>query len=188
MTPSKPRPHRIAIALGDPAGIGGEVTLAALARWSTPPPVVLVGCRRWLEQSYQALRKHCRLADPAGFEILDQPLTAAITPGRSDAIAGGASFAWLSAAATLVQQGSCSALVTAPIAKASWHAAGHRYPGQTERLAELAGVQEASMLFTALAPQGDWRLNTLLATTHIPWRRCRSGSAPTWWSASWRCC
>ena len=60
------------------------------------------------------------------------------------------------------------ALVTAPIAKASWHAAGFNYPGQTERLAELAGVAEASMLFTARSPQGGWRFNTLLATTHIP--------------------
>ena len=53
-------------------------------------------------------------------------------------------------------------------AKASWHAAGFHYPGQTERLAELAGVAEASMLFTARSPHGGWRFNTLLATTHIP--------------------
>jgi len=168
MTPTKSRPERIAISLGDPAGIGAEVTLAALARWRQPPPVVLVGCRRWLEQTYQTLRQHCDLADPAAFAILDRPLGAPIQPGCRDANAGAASFAWLSAATALVQQGSCSALVTAPIAKASWHAAGHRYPGQTERLAELAGVETASMLFTALAPGGHWRLNTLLATTHIP--------------------
>jgi 4-hydroxythreonine-4-phosphate dehydrogenase len=67
-----------------------------------------------------------------------------------------------------VLSGDCRSLVTAPIAKASWHAAGHAYPGQTERLAELAGVKEAGMLFTARAPHGEWRLNTLLATTHIP--------------------
>ena len=168
MTLSKPGMERIAIAMGDPAGIGAEVTLAALARWRQPPPVVLVGCQRWLEHTYQQLRQHCKLADPADFAIHDQPLSASVSPGHSDATAGAASFAWLSAAAGLVQQGSCSALVTAPIAKASWHAAGHHYPGQTERLAELAGVEAASMLFTALAPGGQWRLNTLLATTHIP--------------------
>ena len=49
-----------------------------------------------------------------------------------------------------------------------WHAAGHDYPGQTERLAELASRPSASMLFTALSPCSGWRLNTLLATTHIP--------------------
>ena len=82
--------------------------------------------------------------------------------------AGAASFAWLTGAAELVLEGRCQALTTAPIAKQAWHAAGHAYPGQTERLAELAGVGEASMLFTARAPHGSWRLNTLLATTHIP--------------------
>jgi 4-hydroxythreonine-4-phosphate dehydrogenase len=68
----------------------------------------------------------------------------------------------------LVQQGHGRALVTAPIAKHAWHDAGHRYPGQTERLAELDGHKAASMLFTAVSPTTGWRLNTLLATTHIP--------------------
>ena len=164
---------RIAIALGDPAGIGAEVTLRALASgWTdgTAPDVVLVGCRRWLERAYLDLRSRGGgpLADPARFEILDVPLSGSVTPGRSTPAAGAASFSWLSRAADLVLAGACQALVTAPIAKASWQAAGHGYPGQTERLAELAGVDAASMLFTARAPAGNWRLSTLLATTHIP--------------------
>ena len=169
--PSKPRPRRIAIALGDPAGIGIEVTLGALADEAGVRPrgeVVLVGCRQWLNQSYRHLRGRCCLADPAQFEILDRPLPDAITPGESGAAAGAASFEWLSEATRLVLNGDCDALVTAPIAKSSWHAAGHDYPGQTERLAELAGVASASMLFTAHSAAGPWRFNTLLATTHIP--------------------
>ncbi|MCX5966230.1 MAG: 4-hydroxythreonine-4-phosphate dehydrogenase PdxA [Cyanobacteria bacterium] len=169
--PSKPRPRRIAIALGDPAGIGIEVTLGALADEAGVRPrgeVVLVGCRQWLNQSYRHLRGRCCVADPAQFEILDRPLPDAITPGESGAAAGAASFEWLSEATRLVLNGDCDALVTAPIAKSSWHAAGHDYPGQTERLAELAGVASASMLFTAHSAAGPWRFNTLLATTHIP--------------------
>ena len=87
---------------------------------------------------------------------------------RSSAAAGAASFTWLSRAVALLNEGRARALVTAPIAKASWHAAGHAYPGQTERLAELAGVPSASMLFTAQSQRSGWRLNTLLATSHIP--------------------
>jgi len=68
----------------------------------------------------------------------------------------------------LVKEQQGRALVTAPIAKHAWHEAGHRYPGQTERLAELDGRNAASMLFTAVSPRTGWRLNTLLATTHIP--------------------
>ena len=47
------------------------------------------------------------------------------------------------------------------------------YPGQTERLAELDGAAQSSMLFTAVSPSTGWRLNTLLATTHIPCNRYR---------------
>ncbi|MEX0588081.1 MAG: 4-hydroxythreonine-4-phosphate dehydrogenase PdxA [Cyanobium sp.] len=172
--PSNPKPPRLAIALGDPAGIGAEVTLKALAQpeWRLDPAVqpLLVGCRRWLESSYQQLRPHSSepLRDPAELEMVDLPLTEPSLAGASTPACGEASFAWLTAATEQVQGGRCQALVTAPIAKASWHAAGHPYPGQTERLAEMAGNPDASMLFTALAPAGHWRLNTLLATTHIP--------------------
>jgi len=169
--PSNCRTRRLAISLGDPAGIGAEVVLKALAQpWPAQLEPVLVGCRRWLEHCYGTLRglSDAPLRDPADLEVLDLPLNEPVQPGHSTTAAGAASFAWLSAATALVQSGDCRALVTAPIAKASWHAAGHHYPGQTERLAELAGVSEAGMLFTALAPTGHWRLNTLLATTHIP--------------------
>jgi len=177
--PSNPRPVRLAIALGDPAGIGAEVTLKALAQpeWTSAEACqpLLVGCRRWLETSYQDLRRHAPatnglepLRDPAELEIIDRPLAEPCRAGLSTPACGDASFTWLTDAVELVQSGRCQALVTAPIAKASWHAAGHTYPGQTERLAELTGSPEASMLFTALAPPGHWRLNTLLATTHIP--------------------
>lgn len=177
--PSNPRPVRLAIALGDPAGIGAEVTLKALAQpeWGAAQPnqPLLVGCRRWLETTYQQLRHHspasngvAPLRDPAELEIIDQPLAEPCRAGLSTPACGDASFTWLTHAVELVQNGRCQALVTAPIAKASWHAAGHSYPGQTERLAELTGSPEASMLFTAVAPAGHWRLNTLLATTHIP--------------------
>lgn len=167
----------LALALGDPAGIGGEVTLKALAALQQQQiPVLLVGCRRWLEQQYQALRScsDAPLADPGAFDWHDQPLAeirGGVEPGAITAASGAASFRWLTAATELVQNGRCRALVTAPIAKTAWHAAGHPYPGQTERLAELAGVTQASMLFTARPAwggPGDWRLNTLLATTHIP--------------------
>jgi 4-hydroxythreonine-4-phosphate dehydrogenase len=172
--PSKPGLAPLALALGDPAGIGAEVTLKALATLARQPEgapaVVLVGCRRWLEESHRRLRQAgCTdLADPQAFELEDLPLEAPLQPGQAGALAGAASFAWLTRATELVLEGRCRALVTAPIAKAGWQAAGHPYPGQTERLAELCGVERASMLFTARPPRGPWRFNTLLATTHIP--------------------
>jgi 4-hydroxythreonine-4-phosphate dehydrogenase len=170
------RQGSLALALGDPAGIGAEVTLKALALLEArgrKPDVVLVGCRRWLERSYMELPRTggCPLADPGSYPILDLPLPNHPTPGEGTAVSGAASFAWLGAAVDLVLRGRARALTTAPIAKRAWHAAGHHYPGQTERLAELCGQAQASMLFTARAPGGSWRLNTLLATTHIPLAR-----------------
>jgi 4-hydroxythreonine-4-phosphate dehydrogenase len=161
----------IALSLGDPAGIGAEVVLKALALLENHGlEVVLVGCRRWLERSFLELRplSRDRLADPGRHPIVDIPLAGPLEPGRGTAASGAASFDWLTAAVELVRSGRCRALTTAPIAKHAWHAAGHPYPGQTERLAELAGMPEAAMLFTARSPSGQWRLNTLLATTHIP--------------------
>jgi 4-hydroxythreonine-4-phosphate dehydrogenase len=170
-SPAQAKGARLALALGDPAGIGAEVVLKALHGWPPEQPLpLLVGCRRWLEQCYADLRPRSAepLADPAQLELIDLPLPKPVHPGQAGAAGGDASFQWLSAAVELVQTGRCRALVTAPIAKHAWHAAGHHYPGQTERLAELAGVAEAAMLFTARSPHGGWRLNTLLATTHIP--------------------
>ena len=165
------RGTRLAIALGDPAGIGAEVTLKALAHWPTERPrPLLVGCRHWLESCYQQLKQTTTmaLADPGELDLLDQPLGGGITIGTGNASSGDASFQWLTTAVEQVHSGRCQALVTAPIAKHAWHAAGHDYPGQTERLAELGGTAEASMLFTARSARSGWRLNTLLATTHIP--------------------
>ena len=157
------------------------MVLKALAAPRPPERrVLLVGCRRWLEASHQHLKacSDAPLADPADLEVVDLPLEAPVRPGDSGAAAGAASFAWLSRATELVLEGRADALVTAPIAKACWHAAGHAYPGQTERLAELAGVPEAAMLFTARPPAGPWRLNTLLATTHIPLREVPQRLSP----------
>ena len=148
--------QRLAIALGDPAGIGMEVTLKALASPNCPSGMkpLLVGCRRSLEATHEQLRQHFKgpLADPRELEVDDIPLSQPVQPGRPTPEGGAACFAWLTAATHRALEGKARALVTAPIAKHIWHQAGHHYPGQTERLAELAGIQQASMLFTAVSP------------------------------------
>jgi 4-hydroxythreonine-4-phosphate dehydrogenase len=77
---------RIAIALGDPAGIGAEVTLKAIAQLQRSDPgfnPLLVGCRHWLQQSYEQLARGSSLplANPRELEILDLPLGASIEAG-----------------------------------------------------------------------------------------------------------
>jgi len=169
------KPRRVAISLGDPAGIGAEVVLKALANEQVQQLVepVLFGCRRWLLEQYHHLQSqgHHGVVDPRHVSLIDLPLGQPIGYGQASGVSGAASFAWLTAACGAVLAGECHALTTAPIAKHCWQAAGHAYGGQTERLAQLAGGARASMLFTARSPQSNWRFNTLLATTHIPLRQ-----------------
>ena len=74
------------IALGDPAGIGAEVTLKALAvlvrQEPAPPPVLLVGCRSWLQTTHRRLMAAgCTdLVDPDGLAVEDLPLAESVEP------------------------------------------------------------------------------------------------------------
>ena len=180
--PSFDATDRLVIALGDPAGIGMEVTLKALADPRLPAGLnpLVVGCRKTLEQTYTRLKsQQCPLLkDPSDLDMDDLPIHEEITPGTPSPESGASSFRWLSHAVSRVREANTLALVTAPIAKHAWHAAGHDYPGQTERLAELDGVRQASMLFTAVSPNHGWRLNTLLATTHIPLKEVPTALTP----------
>ncbi|MGJ3252675.1 MAG: 4-hydroxythreonine-4-phosphate dehydrogenase PdxA [Elainellaceae cyanobacterium] len=173
---------KIAIALGDPAGIGAEVVLKALG--SLKPPsnceMTLFGNRRVLNQTFEHLMKSrdlspsisSKLARPETLTLheveLPSSLIDSIKLGIGNAASGEASFRFLDTAIAQTLAGEFHAIVTAPIAKSAWKAAGHHYPGQTELLAEKAGVERFGMLFVARSPHTDWQLRTLLATTHIP--------------------
>ncbi len=163
---------RVAISLGDPAGIGIEVILKALGSSKLPTAMqpILIGCRKTVQQIYSQLKLQGikALADPKHLDILDLPLREGFNPGHPNANTGEASFDWLTRATELLINKQARALVTGPISKNAWNQAGHPYPGQTERIAEMAGSKNPSMLFTAISPKNSWRLNTLLATTHIP--------------------
>jgi len=178
---SQPRRPRLAITLGDPAGIGTEVVLKALADPSVTSncEVTIIGSQSLLKSTYTQLRQNLEdqeeLADPDRFSILDIELEASverrITPGMGNAASGAASFAYLEKAIALTLAGEFDGIVTAPIAKSLWKAAGHEYPGQTEVLAQYSRVERFGMLFVARSPHSGWLLRTLLATTHIPLRQ-----------------
>jgi 4-hydroxythreonine-4-phosphate dehydrogenase len=161
---------RLVISLGDPAGIGPEVILKALADPSMGPLAdwTIAGTRALLDQTYDQLQgKGC--ADPDRLTILEVPTAPnPIILGQSSTAAGEAGFRFLESAIDRTLAGEFKGIVTAPIAKSAWKAAGHAYPGQTELLAEKAGAEQFGMLFLAQSPHSDWVLRTLLATVHIP--------------------
>ncbi|MCU0527057.1 MAG: 4-hydroxythreonine-4-phosphate dehydrogenase PdxA [Elainella sp. Prado103] len=174
---SSPSP-KLAIPLGDPAGIGIEVILKSLHQPWTSCNFGLVGDRTLLQQTYTQLcqvlspSERSQLANPEDLEVLEVPLSSnlrqQIQLGRGNAASGEASFRFLQAAIDQTLAGQFQGIVTAPIAKSAWQAAGHFYPGQTELLAERSSTERFGMLFVARSPHTGWVLRTLLATTHIP--------------------
>lgn len=174
---------RLAITLGDPAGIGPEVILKALAAPAITADceVTVVGSRALLQQTYDRLQ-FCQSQLVGLNEIAVQDVSLDsdpdITIAQGDAASGEASFRYLETAIHRTLAGEFDGIVTGPIAKSAWKAAGHLYPGQTELLAEKAGVTRFGMLFVARSPQTNWTLRTLLATTHIPLRQVADTLTP----------
>lgn len=189
--PDKHSRLRLALTLGDPAGIGSEVILKALAdpQVSQNCDITVIGSYSLLVKYYTKLlsqqEKYSErklLADPADLDILDIQLDweieQQIVTGRGNAASGTASFTYLKTAIARTLAGEFHGIVTAPIAKSAWKAAGYNYPGQTELLAEQAGVERFGMLFIARSPHTGWTLRTLLATTHIPLRQVSDTLTP----------
>ena len=171
---------RLVIPVGDPAGIGGEVTLKALADESVTEgaEVTIVGSRAHLQATCDRWAATGELANPDQFALLDVPLEHPISLGMGNAASGAASFLYLDTAIAHTLAGKFEAIVTGPIAKSAWKAAGHLYPGQTELLAERANVKRFGMLFVARSPHTGWWLRTLLATTHISLRQVADALTP----------
>ena len=168
---SESNKNTLVISLGDPAGIGTEITLKALGSKKLNKNInpLLVGCKNNIYKTYLKLIEHGvnHIPNPKNLDIIDIPLKRKIIPGIVDEHSGSASFEWLVNASKTVIEGKASALVTAPISKIAWHKAGHEFAGQTELLGKLTN-KKTSMLFTAISPNNGWRFNTLLVTTHIP--------------------
>ena len=178
---------RLAVSMGDPAGIGPEVTVRSLLRIDEElrRNVVVVGEAAWLQRVAVEIGGVAQslvfMEEGRSLEVCDRPRQAVVGSvsvcnplvealpqlvlGRDYAVFGEASFRYVKCGVELVQKEICQALVTAPISKHAWHLAGHHYPGHTELLRELSGSSKVGMMFW-----GE-RLKVLLATTHLPLAR-----------------
>ena len=175
---------RLVLTVGDPAGIGSEVVLKALADPEVTQncDVVVVGNKILLTQVYENISKNIdnslALVNPANLSVVDVPSAGEIITGVGNAASGAASFAYMEYAISQTLAGEFDGIVTGPIAKSAWKAAGYNYPGQTELLAARAGVERFGMLFVGRSPFTGWTLRTLLATTHIPLRQVAEALTP----------
>ena len=154
---ARPRTLLLAITLGDPAGIGPEITLKALARLRLRR-ARLIGSRPVIEHEAQKLG----FALPAGMTIDDTGPVGRFRPGRADPRCGAAALAALERGVDLLRQGGIRALVTAPVSKTALRLVGFRWPGQTEFLAERLSAKRTAML--AWTP----RFKVIFVTIHRP--------------------
>ena len=137
---------RLAITVGDPAGIGPEIVLKALASDERPAvPVIVYGPMESLLD--RARRFGLRLPQDLGARVVDVAADESVPLGRTSSAGGRvAALATLRAAKDALE-GRVDAIVTAPLNKESLHAAGYSWPGHTEMLAEAAGTPDVAMMF-----------------------------------------
>ncbi|BAS27940.1 4-hydroxythreonine-4-phosphate dehydrogenase PdxA [Limnochorda pilosa] len=160
---------RVAITLGDPAGVGPEVTLKAISR-----PEVLQACRPVIVGDGGVLTRAQRtlrggegpagtLELPEGVELVD---LGNVPPeahrwGERSAVAGRAGAEYVEHAVQMALAGHVAAVVTAPLNKEALRLAEIPYPGHTEMLAALTGAAEYAMMLAGPT------LRVIHVSTHV---------------------
>jgi 4-phospho-D-threonate 3-dehydrogenase / 4-phospho-D-erythronate 3-dehydrogenase len=141
---------RIAITMGDAAGVGPEIVMKSLGHaeaYAMCRPLVIGDAERLREAGRICGSK---LTVPGDVECIDLKLIPKGLPwGKLSAAAGEGAFQFVKLAAEMAMDGRVDAICTAPLNKEALHAAGHFYPGHTELLAVLTGTPEVSMMLTA---------------------------------------
>jgi 4-hydroxythreonine-4-phosphate dehydrogenase len=162
----------LVVAVGDPAGVGPEVSVRAALELVNELPIVLCGDA---VQLGELCRRHGGeeplLADSGG--VFARGRLSVIDTGRvapeiialhaPTPEAGHVQLRTLERAATLVREGHGRALVTGPTSKSAIVRAGHRFVGQTEFLAGFAGLADDDVTMMFLGPS----LRVALVTTHL---------------------
>ena len=142
----------IAVTMGDPSGVGPEISVLAMTHNSRPANCVLVGDLKRLETAQKLLVETGRLSPsvrPIGslVEVIDLGNVAAGLPwGANSAEAGRAGYEYVERAARAALAGDVAAVCTGPINKESWRLAGVPHTGHTEALAALAGSERFAMM------------------------------------------
>jgi len=149
------RGRTIAVTLGDPRGIGPEVTFRAAGMLLDEAPDADLA-----------------FFGPEGMELPGEfrgtvPYHGVGPWDGTEEGAGRVSVDAIRQATSAALDGEIGAVVTAPVHKPALHAAGYPVPGQTELLQDLTGSAEVGMLMVAERTRSGGALRVLLATTHI---------------------
>src|SRR2546430_10242312 len=161
--------------MGDPAGIGPEVVLKAVAEEEIRRVCIpmIIGDAQLLAHTARTLDLQCgydiirkeepipqHLTEPIIFHL--DNIGGYIEPGIESGTAGKAAAGYIEAAVALCASGAIDAIATAPINKRALFLGGYSFPGHTEFLAHLTGTEEVAMGFVAA------NLRIVLLSTHVP--------------------
>jgi len=169
----------LGITMGDPAGVGPEITAKALARPGIAEAcrAIVIGDRSVMAATLALLRSRLTLHavasvdecefEPGHLECLDLANVDAPTLPKSavSAEAGRAAYAYIETAVRLCQTGQIDGIVTAPVNKEALAAAGVQHSGHTEILARLTATKDFAMLLMGK------ELKVIHVTTHVALRR-----------------
>lgn len=149
--------------MGDVAGIGPEIALRSLQEPAVNERClpILYGPTEAIHHIKNQVGHEAAIQDVAIQDIGDIELTS-LQRGEFSAQTGQASFDAVDQAIADAAAGKIDAIVTGPIQKEAWHAAGIRFPGHTELLADRMKVDDFSMMLTSDS------ISCVLATIHIP--------------------
>jgi 4-hydroxythreonine-4-phosphate dehydrogenase len=146
----------IVLTMGEPAGIGGEIAVAAWRRRAEapvlPPFFVLDAPERLEALAPDVPIREIASADAAlavfdeALPVLRHDLPHAVIPGRPNPANTSAVLTAIERGVDLCRSGAAAAMVTNPIHKGVLYEGGFRHPGHTEYLAELAGVRRTVMM------------------------------------------
>jgi len=167
----------LAVTMGEPAGIGGELTLKAWKdRHRAGPPFIAIDDAARLEALSDALGLNVPIRSvngpaaapdvfPDALPVFNTPLAVPTVPGKPDAANAGAVRASIETAAKLALSGDVAGVVTNPIQKRTLYETGFTHPGHTEYLAALTDAPNPPVMM--LACPG---LRVVPATIHVSLR------------------
>lgn len=161
----------LALTMGDPAGIGPEITARAWRKLRREAlPFFWVGDATLIEQAAPVKRirdpEEALLCFQECLPVLHLPCDVPVTPGKPDVGNAGATIKSIERAVHETRSGRASAVVTNPIAKHILSKSGFIYPGHTEFIASLCGVDGQEVMMLA-CPQ----LKVVLTSIHVSLRR-----------------
>ncbi len=170
---------RIAVTMGDPAGVGPEIIAKAALRLkgrieAGELALVVTGAghclaaacaRLGIDQPFEAVSADGPRKSLPPFALVEAgPDASAIVPGKVSAVAGESAYQAIAAGVRMAMGGVVDAICTAPINKEALNLAGHHYSGHTELLADLTGARNSVMMLA----HGNMRVSHVC--THVALR------------------